>query len=562
MISANERTPFLCNDDDDDNNNNKHHGSYRTTSKLSVLAVAAATVILVILSGSSPISNRGYGYGEEINSNSNNQNNNGLSRTWNGERGATDTTDDSANESSSTKTTEITQTTTTTMDFGEFLRKYGKSYELKEDYEYRKAIYDSNLETIRAHNQHNNNSKSGGWTMGINKFADLLPNEIHKGFDKGSPHGPKAHDSFESSRLFSSLVHTPSRWTQARSSSLLQTKLISFVAEHSETPASSSSSSSLRSSTSFDSRSLRTTTEPLPSSVDWRTHSFPVTTPVKDQGGCGSCWAFAATAVLESHAALATEKLFVLSPQELVSCAPNPNHCGGDGGCSGSTGELAYDYVSKRGMVTEWEYGYTSYHGTTGTCQLVTDDDDNVNDNDQPKSELDPPTSSYARGARVSLVGYASLPTNSYDALLYAVATMGPVVVSVAASGWGLYRGGIFDDSDDGSTTEQHYDINHAVVLEGYGTDASTGEDYWLVRNSWGVLWGEDGYIRLKRNGSSTAGDPNSSNRHCKTDSTPSHGVACEGPDGNATIPEQLVCGTSGILYANVVPVGAHLIGK
>merc|ERR1719281_1642143 len=73
----------------------------------------------------------------------------------------------------------------------------------------------------------------------------------------------------------------------------------------------------------------------LPSSVDWRTKN--VVTEPKNQGGCGSCWAFSTAETLESHIAIKTGKLMKFSPQEFVSCVPNPNHCGGTGGCQGST---------------------------------------------------------------------------------------------------------------------------------------------------------------------------------------------------------------------------------
>jgi cathepsin L len=68
------------------------------------------------------------------------------------------------------------------------------------------------------------------------------------------------------------------------------------------------------------------------------------------------CWAFASTETLESHVAIATKQLMVLSPQNLVSCSANPDHCGGTGGCEGSVAELAYDYVKANGMATEWTY--------------------------------------------------------------------------------------------------------------------------------------------------------------------------------------------------------------
>jgi len=400
------------------------------------------------------------------------------------------------------------------MTFEAFLRRFDKSYDhYYYEYSRRSTIFSDNLETIRAHNNaiQSNGKRKHNWTMGVNHFADVLPDEIPRGFDKSSLHGSRAHEAFSdtTSHLFSTLSSLPT--------------------DRIGTPDATSTSGR---------RNLRSAD--WPESIDWRARSPSVITPVKDQGLCGSCWAFAAASVLESHLAIATGKLLSLSPQELVSCAPNYNHCGGDGGCSGSTAELAYDYVAEHGLVTEWAAGYTSYYGKSRHCHLQEDHD------------------GYFMDAKASVDGFSSLPTNSYDSLMYAVGNIGPVVLSVAASNWTFYSGGVLDDSDMTS----HYDINHAVVLEGYGTDEETGEDYWLVRNSWGVEWGENGYIRLKRTDPSTlrARDPLSvSSGFCKMDITPFHGVACPGAFYNETINDQLVCGTSGILYANVIPVGAHL---
>jgi len=93
----------------------------------------------------------------------------------------------------------------------------------------------------------------------------------------------------------------------------------------------------------------------LPASVDWREVRPSVVSAVKDQGSCGSCWAFASTATIESHAAISTGQLFDLAPQQLASCAPNPDHCGGTGNCFGSIAELAFDYVAHSdGMYEEF----------------------------------------------------------------------------------------------------------------------------------------------------------------------------------------------------------------
>jgi cathepsin L len=107
----------------------------------------------------------------------------------------------------------------------------------------------------------------------------------------------------------------------------------------------------------------------LPTTVDWRTKG--VCSPVKDQGSCGSCWAFASTATIESHAAISTGMLFDLSTQQIAACAPNLDHCGGRGNCQGSIAELAFDYVAHSdGMMEIFQYPYTEYYGVESACAV------------------------------------------------------------------------------------------------------------------------------------------------------------------------------------------------
>lgn len=257
--------------------------------------------------------------------------------------------------------------------------------------------------------------------------------------------------------------------------------------------------------------------EDLPAEVDWRTTSG-VVTPPKNQGGCGSCWAFSATETLESHLAIATgQPAPVLSPQQLVSCAPNPDECGGTGGCAGSTQPLGFNYTATAGITTEADY---AYQGVTGTCQ---------------QDKIKP----VAKNS-----GYVVLPANNYTALISAVATKGPIAISLAAGGmgWQLYGGGVFGS---GAFGRCGFDMDHAVQLVGYGSDA--GKDYWLVRNSWGAGWGERGYIRMSRHGEGK--EP------CGVDSTPQHGEACKGDTKPVTL-----CGLCGILSASSYPTGVQTV--
>ena len=104
-----------------------------------------------------------------------------------------------------------------------------------------------------------------------------------------------------------------------------------------------------------------------PASVDWRTKN--VVTPVKNQGGCGSCWAFSATETVESQYAIASGKLLTLAPQTYVDCVENPNSCGGTGGCEGATMELAFNLTAKKGIALESDL---PYKGRDATCPTYT----------------------------------------------------------------------------------------------------------------------------------------------------------------------------------------------
>lgn len=251
----------------------------------------------------------------------------------------------------------------------------------------------------------------------------------------------------------------------------------------------------------------------LPASVDWR--EMGVVTPTKDQGSCGSCWTFAAAETIESHLAISTGTLVELSQQELVSCMPNPKECGGTGGCFGATVELAFDYVKEKGMPTEWTYPYLSHEGDEPKCRNSTT-------------------------PMASISGYVRLKENDYDDLMNAIATVGPVAISVDAGEWYLYEEGVFDGCN---ATDP--DINHAVQLVGYGTDIQYG-DYWVVRNSWTPIWGEGGYIRVKRRSDEGS--------HCGIDTTPFDGTACKGDPDTVE-----VCGTCGILFDTAYPTGVKL---
>jgi C1A family cysteine protease len=186
--------------------------------------------------------------------------------------------------------------------------------------------------------------------------------------------------------------------------------------------------------------------------VDW---SGVLTTPVKDQGYCGSCWAFSATEQIESDAMRTLGKTWLLSAEQITQCDKTSF------GCGGGWTEHAYDYVKKEGgLEQESDYPYTSSQGVTGTCH------------------------SDAKKEVVGVSGYTTI--NGESQMASYVESTGPLSVCLDANSWNSYRGGIM--------TQCGKQVDHCV--QAVGVKASS-DGYWKVRNSWGTSWGEDGYIRL-----------------------------------------------------------------
>jgi C1A family cysteine protease len=207
------------------------------------------------------------------------------------------------------------------------------------------------------------------------------------------------------------------------------------------------------------------------SSFDWR--SYGAVTPVKNQGYCGSCWAFSATETIESAYYLKGHALTEFSVEQIVQCDTT------DYGCSGGWPYNAYKYVeSAGGLATAASYPYTSSAGVTGTCKR----------------------SFTVAGGDVTSYSYATTPCsagacrNQDEATLISnLKSTQPVSICVDASSWSSYTGGVFPTS---SCSSAYSKLDHCVQLVGYENyGSSTG--YYLVRNSWGDDWGEDGYIYL-----------------------------------------------------------------
>ena len=185
-------------------------------------------------------------------------------------------------------------------------------------------------------------------------------------------------------------------------------------------------------------------------------------TPVKDQGSCGSCWAFSSTGSLEGAHFIATSELLSFSEQQLVDCAYVSY---GNYGCNGGLQTNAYNYYED-GNKAELESVY-GYKGVKGSCAYKA-----------------------SSATAVTVSDYADVTPDSVPQMKAALA-QGPLAVAIEADKmvFQTYKTGVLNSTKCGTN------LDHAVLAVGYGTEA--GQDYWLVKNSWNTTWGDQGYIKL-----------------------------------------------------------------
>jgi C1A family cysteine protease len=298
--------------------------------------------------------------------------------------------------------------------FESFQQQFNKQY-TEAEATVRFGIFRSNLAVIDELNK-----KNGSPAFGINKFADLSVSEFktnHLGYNPAIPGSKKDQDRYN-----------------------VQVEHYQWAATANATQA------------------------------DWRTKG--AVSPVKDQGQCGSCWAFSATEQVESAYLLAKNTMPILSPQQIVSCDTV------DQGCNGGDTPTAYAYVKSKGLEAASTYPYNSgSSGADGTCTYS------------------------ASQVKVHISGFSYATTPCSDScdkqdegtFSNNVAEKGPASICVNAAAWQFYTSGVMTATSCGGNA--YTDLDHCVQVVGFDTEASS--PYWIVRNSWNTNWGEAGFIRL-----------------------------------------------------------------
>lgn len=295
--------------------------------------------------------------------------------------------------------------------FAQFKTAFGKSYATADEETVRFANFQATLASIAELNA------MGGAEFAVNKFSDLTPAEFKARY----------------------LRYTPSA-----------VRATAPVADfHTEV-------------------SLNAT------ATDWRDTPGAVSA-VKDQGQCGSCWAYSATEQIESNFALAGNKPLVLAPQQIISCDKT------DDGCNGGNTETAYDYVKKAGgMTLEKDYPDTSARsGKTGKCKTAAI---------TPEVKI----SGYTYATPDCQKGKCS---NQDEAKMASnIAAHAPASICVNAEKWQSYKRGVLTGKQCGGHSAA--DLDHCVQAIGFDTSGS--EKYWIVRNSWNTDWGIKGIINVE----------------------------------------------------------------
>jgi len=279
-------------------------------------------------------------------------------------------------------------------EFAQYVKNFNKQYDAA-DVASKFATFSANLKKIREHNA----AQGETFTMAVNEFADLTADEF-KALYTG---------------------YTPRNRDYARSQNAHVATTTTFADE-----------------------------------LNWNDQG--AVTPVKDQGQCGSCWAFSTTGSTEGAVQIATGTLTSLAEQELVDCSKSE----GNMGCNGGLMDYGFEYIIKNGgLAPEDSY---PYNARDGSCKKVA-----------PVSPIS---------------GYKDV-TGGETGLMSAIA-IGPVSVAIEAdqSSFQFYSGGVI-------TKNCGQQLDHGVLLVGYGTESGT--DYWLVKNSWGASWGDEGYVKLER---------------------------------------------------------------
>jgi C1A family cysteine protease len=303
-------------------------------------------------------------------------------------------------------------------EFQSWALEHGKEYDDARDAVDRYEIWKSNDELIQ---KHNNQVPAPKYTLGHNAFSDMTQDEFHQ-------------------------MHSLGKYSNGA-------------------PKNTVPSFNMDQEASDMARLLREDSLQLPDFVNWI--AVGAVTPVKNQGACGSCWAFSTTGALEGAKFIKTGELVALSEQNLLDCDHK------DLGCNGGLMDNAFKFDEKEGgLCSEADYPYKAKQGD----KCLTNCTD-------------------VEGSIVKT--FVDVPPGDVKALLSAIALQ-PVSIAVQANQFAFqfYKNGVIDDD----TCGQHGDIDHGVLAVGYATDLETQEPYWLVKNSWGATWGDGGYLKMSRN--------------------------------------------------------------